>query len=114
MRTKSISLLQAQQEFLNVVRVNKNSETEDRLLYLEAYLVNFYSNYIQSEYSRKRLFERDTESGENKILIDSIIDKEKNQSLLSILEEMHRGRNEGDLDLGYFLNRIELLESLIH
>ncbi len=81
-------------------------------MWLEAYLVNFYHNFLEPKYYRRKLYEYDNETSSNKLLIDSIINKEENSSFLNILENIHRGRDEGDLDLGYFLNRLELLENL--
>lgn len=111
-KNKELTLLEVQEEYLKTVVANKNDETEHELMWLEVYLVNFYHNYLESRYYRKKLYEYDSELNSNKLLIDSIINKDKNSSFLNILENIHRGRSEGDLDLGYFLNRIELLENL--
>lgn len=112
LKNKELTLLQVQERFLTTVESNKNDETEHELMWLEVYLVNFYYNYLESRHYRKKLYEYDNETNSNKLLIDSIINKEKNSSFLNILENINRGRNEGDLDLGYFLNRLELLENL--
>ena len=112
LKNKELSLSQVQEKFLETVALNKNDETENELMWLEVYLVNFYHNFLESRFYRKKLYEYDSETSSNKLLIDSIINKEKNSSFLNILENIHRGRSEGDLDLGYFLNRIELLENL--
>lgn len=112
LKNKELSLSQVQEKFLETVALNKNDETENELMWLEVYLVNFYHNFLESRYYRKKLYEYDSETSSNKLLIDSIINKEKNSSFLNILENIDRGRSEGDLDLGYFLNRIELLENL--
>lgn len=112
LKNKELSLMQVQEKFLETVVLNKNDETENELMWLEVYLVNFYHNFLESRYYRKKLYEYDSETSSNKLLIDSIINKEKNSSFLNILENMHSGRSEANLDLGYFLNRIELLENL--
>jgi hypothetical protein len=112
LKNKELTLLEVQERYLKTIILNKNDETENELMWLEVYLVNFYHNFLESRYYRKKLYEYDSESSSNKLLIDSIINKDKNSSFLNILENIHRGRSEGDLDLGYFLNRIELLENL--
>ena len=112
LKNKELTLLEVQEKYLKTVISNKNDETEHELMWLEVYLVNFYHNYLESRYYQKKLYEYDSELSSNKLLIDSIINKDKNLSFLNILENIHRGRNEGDLDLGYFLNRIELLKNL--
>lgn len=111
-KNKELTLLEVQEKYLKIVVANKNDETEQELMWLEVYLVNFYHNYLESRYYRKKLYEYDSELNSNKLLIDSIINKDKNSSFLNILENIHRGRSEGNLSLGYFLNRIELLENL--
>ena len=112
LKNKELTLLEVQEKYLKIVTINKNDETEDELMWLEVYLVNFYHNFLKSIQYSKKLYEYDSDSNSNKLLIDSIINKDKNSNFLNILENIHRGRSEGDLDLGYFLNRIELLENL--
>ena len=112
-KNKKLSLLDLQEEFLKIIMPNKKEETERDLIWFEAYLVNLYHNYLESIYSRKTLYEYDSEKGSNELLINSIINKEKNSVLLNILEVITGTRNEGDLDLGYLLKRIELLENII-
>ncbi|MGS2738764.1 KAP family P-loop NTPase fold protein [Sinomicrobium sp. M5D2P17] len=110
MKNKKLTLPQVQEKYLKTVIANKNDDTETELILLEVYLVNFYHNFLRPKNSRKKLYEFDSDIGSNKLLIDSIIGM--NNSFLNILEDIHRGRNEGNLDLGYFLNRLELLENL--
>jgi hypothetical protein len=112
LKNKKLTLTQVQEEYLVTIESNKNDDTENELMWLEVYLVNFYNNYLEPRHYRKKLYEYDKENSSNKLLIDSIINKEKNSSFLNILENIHRGRSEGDLDLGYFINRLELLENL--
>ncbi|WPP49250.1 KAP family P-loop NTPase fold protein [Catalinimonas niigatensis] len=111
LKNKLLTIAQMQKEFLSIVEFSKNGQTERELIRLEVYLVNFYHNYLESQNYEKKLYEWDTETGKNKLLIDSTIDKDSNNVFLNILEYIHKG-NEGDLDLGYFTNRIELLEDI--
>ena len=111
-KNKELTLLEVQERYLMTIGINKNEKTEHELIWMEVYLVNFYHNFIESEYSRTKLYEYDQESGSNRLLVDSIVNKQKNSSFLEILEDIHGGRGAGNLDLGYFLSRLELLESL--
>ncbi|MGJ8759843.1 MAG: KAP family P-loop NTPase fold protein [Polaribacter sp.] len=112
LKNKKLTIKQVQEKYLTIIESNKNDDTEQELMWLEVYLVNFYHNYLESRHYRKRLYEYDSENGSNKLLIDSIINKEKNSSFVNILENIHRSHSKGDLDLGYFINRLELLENL--
>lgn len=112
LKNKELTLLEVQKKYLNTVLLNKNDETENELMWLEAKLVNFYHNFLESRHYQEKLYKYDSESSSNKLLIDSIINKDKNSNFLNILENFDIGHNEGGLDLGYFLNRIELLENL--
>jgi len=112
MKAKSLTIQELQERFLGLVKIKINEETERQLIWLEVYLVNAYNNYYQERYHRKPLYERDKETGENKLLITSIVKKGAEQEFLNILESIHRGRGEGNLDLSHFTNRIDLLEGI--
>ena len=112
-KNKKLSLLELQEEFLKIFISVVKDETERDLIWFEAYLLNLYHNYIEPRYNRNVLYEFDSETGSNKLLINSIINKEKNTVLLNVLEIINGIRNEGDLDLSYLLKRIDLLENLI-
>jgi len=112
LKSKKLTVAKVQENFLSVIEATINEENERELIWLEVYLVNYYHNYLNSSYNRKELYERDNETGENKLLINSIINKESNSDFLHILENINRGRKEGNLDLDYFITRIELLEDI--
>lgn len=111
-KLQKITIQELQEFLLEIVGKNLDEDNEQELLVLEAYLLNFYNNSLNSGYYHKsKLYERD-EEGNNKLLINSIINKTKNIDLLHILESINRRRSGGDLKLDYFLNKIELLEEL--
>ena len=112
MKAKSLTIQELQERFLKLVKIKINEETERQLLWLEVYLVNAYNNYYQERYHRKPLYERDEETGKNKLLITSIIKKGGEQEFMSILESINRGRGEGNLDLSHFTKRLDLLENI--
>ncbi|MEZ4803066.1 MAG: P-loop NTPase fold protein [Gelidibacter sp.] len=112
LKNKKLSLKEVQEKFLKIVELNKTDKTEHELMWLEVYLVNFYNNYKETSNDRESLYVYDGTLNSNKLLIDSIINKNKNSDFLYILENINRGRREGNLDLGYFVKRIDLLENL--
>lgn len=112
LKNKKLTILELQEKYLKIISSNKNDETENELIWLEAYLVNFYNNFLKSRIYQKELYVYDSEKNSNTLLINSIINKEKNSRFLSILIEISSRGQGGGLDLGYFLNHIELLENL--
>jgi len=112
MKSKSLSIQQVQEKFLTIIKSNINDDNERALMWLELQLINAYNNHYQERYYRKPLYERDKETGRNKPLITSIINKEAHNETMHILESINRGRKQGDLGLSHFTNRIDLLEDL--
>lgn len=112
LKSKSLSIKEVQDKFISIIKVKINEETERQLMWLEISLINAYNNYSQERYHRKRLYERDKETGQNKALISSIIKENSENDVMHILESIDRGRGIGDLDLSHFIKRIDLLEDL--
>lgn len=110
LKNKKLSIIEAQKNFLDLVSINKNSETENELIWLEVYLVHFYNNYLEPWHSRNKLYNYNSTTSSNQLLIDSIINKEKNSNFLSILENLNR-QGQDNLDLGFFFSKLELLEN---
>lgn len=111
-KLQNLTIQELQEYLFEIVGKKIDEDNERELLVLEAYLLNFYNNSLNSGYyHRSKLYERDAE-GKSKLLINSIINKTKNIDLLHFLESINRGRSGGDLELDYFLNKIELLEEL--
>lgn len=111
LKDKQLSIVEAQSKYLDTISLNLNEESESELIMIEAYLLIYYQNYIQPSYNRDRLYEWDSEKQETVLLVNSIINKEANNDLLRYMENIYR-YDKGNLDLGYFTNRIELLEFL--
>jgi KAP family P-loop domain len=110
-KSKELTISELQAEFVNSIR-HKNVDDNRDVLFLEAYLVHYYNNYSYSNYIRKKLYERDVTTGNNKLLIDSVIDiSPMYRDFLQILENMSSGFRGGDLDIGYLLNKIDLLDN---
>jgi len=112
LKDKHLTIKQVQDKFSNIFNTKKNEDTQRALLGLEANLVNFYNNYYQSSSNFNRLFEYDPKVGGNKLLISSIINPKDDDTFLRILENIHNYSKIGPLKLSYFINRIDLLETI--
>jgi hypothetical protein len=110
MKSKSLNISEVQQNFLSIIKININKDTENQLMWLELYLINVYNNHFK-EY-RKDLFERDQDLGVNKPLITSIINPKAERETMNIIESINKSHREGNLDLSYYTNRIDLLENM--
>ncbi|MNT82531.1 hypothetical protein D3C72_2222730 [compost metagenome] len=83
-------------------------------MWLEAYLVLYYSNYINPYLKRDKIYKYDSDLRTNTLLIDSVINKSSKEQFLNIFENIERSRNGGTLDLSHFIKRIDLTEALIN
>jgi len=111
-RNKQLSLTQLQEKILQIVKSNINEETEKKLMWLEAYMLNYYNNYINPRHNKQKFYEYDKETSKNKLLVKSVISSKDDNDFLTILESFNRSRDESDLEIGYFLNKIDLLDEL--
>ncbi|WP_020534028.1 KAP family P-loop NTPase fold protein [Flexithrix dorotheae] len=109
LKGNKLTISQVQEKFLEIFLNNILEENEKALILLEAYLVNYYNNNLNSE--RKKTLIQKGQDGHSKLLISSVINKKMDNHLLRILEDINRGRNEGNLNLNYFINKIELMEN---
>lgn len=100
-----------QNSFYAIIKNRLDEDNERILMWLEAYLVLYYNNFIHKNY-RNKIFEYDSTTNKNKLLIHSIINKNKDEEFLSIFENIDRDRNSG-LDLDHFFKRINLTESFV-
>lgn len=111
LKNKKLTISQVQEEFFTLVKDFKNKGTERQLIVLEAHLLNFYNNFLQPGYDRKKLYTYNKEVEKNVPEIGSVMDIE-GHIFLSILENLYSERvTIGDFDLEHFLTRIELLEN---
>lgn len=113
---KQLSIEELQKSFYDIVkdRLNNDEDRIERLLmWLEAYIVLYYNNYLHHYNRRNKIYERDLTTNKNKLLINSFINREKDDEFLSIFENIDRSRNSGNLDFEHFFKRIDLTEPLI-
>jgi hypothetical protein len=112
-KNKKLDVPTFQLKYFEIISHKISEETEYNFLFLEANLVQYYHNYIIGEYGRKRFFESDGNGG-FKGQYNSVVQKsDENQRFYSILHKINRIGNSGDLNIGYFINRIELTEDII-
>lgn len=113
-KLKRFSIIDFQKKYLETVIHKLDEKTENLLIWLEAHLILYYSNYINDPYQKNKIYAYDPSSRENKLLINSIINNNKNDEFLNILENTNRGRTSSSLDFGHFLKKIDLTEPLIN
>jgi len=113
-KSKIYSISELQEQFYQIIKNKLNEDTERLLMWLEAYLILFYSNFISPHYKRDTIYKYDSGIGENTLLIKSITNKSDDQKFLSIFENIERSRNGGSLDLSHFIKKIDLIESIIN
>ncbi len=113
-KSKQITIDELQHEYLKIVQHKNTEDTERGLIWLEAYLIIYYNNYLtENTYSRNSLYEND-ENGKRKLKVKSLIIKsENNDSFYDIFQNIDRTRNAGSLSMSYFIKRIELTEGII-
>lgn len=112
-KSKIYTISELQEKFYQIIKNKLNEDTERLLMYLEAYLMLFYSNSISPNYKRDIIYKYDSTIGENILLTKSIIKKTDDQKFLSIFEDIERSRSSGNLALSHFIKRIDLMESII-
>jgi hypothetical protein len=112
LKSKQLTIREVQENFLKLIKININEETERQIMLLEISLINVYNNLTTERHYQGKLFERDTLTGKNKALIGSIIKENAEEEVMSILEGINRGHREGDLDLLHYTKRIDLLENI--
>ena len=112
-RLKELSIKELQEEFFNIIKFKITDEDGRELIFLEAYLVHYYNNYNSTYYNKNKLYDKADINEKNKLLITSLTDKTPEHSeFLSVLENISRRYNGGDLDIGYLLKKIDLTEAI--
>jgi hypothetical protein len=113
---KQFTIAELQKSFFENVKEKLNSDIdkfENVLMWLEAYIVLYYNNYLQHYNRKNKIYQRDITSNENKLLIHSIINDQKDNQFLDIFTNIDRGRSSGNLDFGHFFTKIDLTEPII-
>ena len=109
LKSKQLSINELQKKFMSIIKIIIDEDSIRQVMWLEISLINVYNNYKQDRYNRKKLFERDNNTGKNRALISSLLKENSESDVMHILESINQGRREGDLDLSHFTNRIDLL-----
>jgi len=114
-RSKTLSFLELQEKFYSIIKNKLNDDSETLLMWTEAYLILFYSNYINPYLRHDKIYKYNSELRRDTLLINSIVNKSNNEKFLDIFENIERSRNSSvGLDLDHFIKRIELTESIIN
>ena len=85
LKSKQLSIKELQEKFLSLVKIQISEDSERQLMWLEMSLINAYNNYNQDRYNRKKLFERDKDTGVNKALISSVLKENSETDVMHIL-----------------------------
>lgn len=112
LQSKTINVEQLQTEFEKIIK--PDSKNHRGVVWLEAFLVNFYHNYIEkNNYNSKRITYND-EKHEFKCIYNTKIKFEESESDFLIAIKSLRGGmgNKGSLTLDFFFKNIELLNNL--
>lgn len=112
LKQRKLSIIQMQNKLKEIVKIGKDEKAQKELMWIEAYLLNQYINYLtENNYYREKLYEIDSNnSGQYKLLIKSVIGED--QVFLNILDNMNHRRNGGNLDLGYLMDKIDLFDTI--
>ncbi|GEO04392.1 hypothetical protein AAE02nite_20560 [Adhaeribacter aerolatus] len=109
LKCKQLSISQLQEEFFKIIQPNISKEVEWELMDLEVHLLNFYNNYLYPRFNGKKFYDFDGKTGEDKLLINSIVNKDAGSNFLDILKDFNKGRsNIGNLELKYYFDKIDL------
>jgi hypothetical protein len=112
-KSKRITIEELQFKFFNLIKFKNERDSENELMWLEAYLILFYNNFINEDsYERNKIFERD-DKGKKNLIVKSLIDKPNNHYFAGIFDDIERTRAASRLDINYFLRRIELIEEFV-
>ena len=107
---KTISVEELQQILLNNIKTQINDNNIHEIIWLEVYLVNSYSNYLNYPHHRNKITKY--EDGKNVLLVKSVIDKtEDSNRFLSVFDGMNRFDGISDMSIGHLLNKINLTEA---
>ena len=113
-KSKIYSISELQEKFYQIIKNKLNGDTERLIIWLEAYLILFYCNFISPNYKRDKIYKYDSALGKNILLIKSVTNESHNENFLDIFENFEQSRNGGRLDLSHFIKRIDLTESIIN
>jgi hypothetical protein len=90
-----------------------NIKEEDLRFFIsiEAQFVQFYHNYYRETYHNNQIIERDDQSGKNKLLIKSAMDRKVNSDTLLSTIEILQTTGVHSIKLNYLLDKIDLMDS---
>lgn len=107
-----LSINDLQDGFLSIFKSKITTKNEHLLIYIEAYLIIYYNNYLNNIFQKNnKLLE--TIDGKSSLLFScKTTNSTDNRFLEIIVNSNHRG-NTGDLAIDFFIKKIDLAENII-
>ncbi|WP_018478986.1 KAP family P-loop NTPase fold protein [Pontibacter roseus] len=105
-RSKTLSLKELQKEFKLIVGSKLTQDQERSFMWVEAQLVLYYNNSLYNSYNRNNIYIND-ETGK-KLILKSVISPTKDIDFIETFERIDSNKRTGHLDLGHFINKIDL------
>jgi hypothetical protein len=107
---KSLSIEEMQSEFFKIIGNKINNLTEKKIIRLEVYLVNAYSNFKFGTYPKDHLLKINDDNSKYKLVIKSVSDKSDDaEFFLKDLENMVHS-DVRDISMEQLLKKINLTE----
>lgn len=107
--TKGGTINEIHDKFFDIIKPYMNSENQRFFLLIEGYLLIYYQNYINTYRRQFVFYERDPQSSEYKLTINSKIN---NDDLLNFFTKTNGMTSMFDLSLEFFIKKIELIEDI--
>lgn len=110
-KLKRLSLSEIQSTIISFLKTKITEHNVIGLMWLEAYILIFYNNYIFGPNNRKNLYERD--GNFEKLKISSIINPNKQDEFLDIFKNIDNRRSGGNISIDHLINKLDLMEEII-
>lgn len=106
--SKNLTLLEAQNEFYNIIKPYLNNDNKRHFIQIEGLLLFYYNDYLV-KYREKEVYEYDRAAGKYKLNVESKIN---DIELLNFYNNSNSGfANYLELKFDYFINKIELIDN---
>ncbi|WP_332454210.1 P-loop NTPase fold protein [Chryseobacterium aquaticum] len=106
--SKNLTLLEAQNEFYNIIKSYLNKDNKRYFIQIEGLLLIYYNNYLFKN-RENEIYEYDMLAARYKLNVKSKIN---DIELLNFYRDCYNGHsNYLELKLDYFINKIELIDS---
>lgn len=107
---KRLSISELQDNLVPHLQSKITENNQRGLMWLEAYIVVFYSNSVFGSNNRRNLYEK--EGNTDKLKISSVINPNGREELLEILKSISIRRNGGEIPMEHLINKLDLMEEI--